>query len=114
MLHNTLVIGASLNEPHTSDFGWTVSLYVRMYVHTYHICSKYLMHICMARSNSPNNVLVLIKILQKAGFVLDQVQLCRMKLFAATGKGLEVDAVPECSTEWRDACAATLITTVCN
>ena len=42
-----------------------------------------------------------------------QVQLCRMKLFAAAGKDAEADEVPECSTEWRDACAATLMSTVC-
>ena len=36
-----------------------------------------------------------------------------MKLFAAAGKDPEVDSVPECSTEWRESCAATLMTTVC-
>ena len=36
-----------------------------------------------------------------------------MKLFTAAGKDSESDSVPECSTEWRESCAATLMTTVC-
>ena len=36
-----ILIGASLSEPHTSVYGGTISLYVRLYAHTYRICSKY-------------------------------------------------------------------------
>ena len=41
------------------------------------------------------------------------VHLCRMKQFAIAGKEMAVDGTSDGTTEWRDSCATTFMTTVC-